>query len=383
MEIDKNKKLGLVLEGGGARGAYQAGALKAFFEEGYKFDAVVGTSIGALNGVMVAQNKFEDAYKVWNDIDFATVLNIKNEYGENVALGNYNRETFRYFYSYLKTVIAEKGVDTTKIQKLLDDNIDENILRNSGIDFGVMAYSLTEKKPVPIFVDEMREGTVAKYVMASATFPVFKSTMVDDQSFIDGGVYDNMPVNMLIDRGYKDIVAIETKSSIPKRKVKDKSVQIHYIRPSLKPGRVMDFTASSTDQSVLIGYYDVLKILRGYIGSYYYIDAHEKSPFGYGLCDFDKTLYEEIANIMQVKYFNQNILNGIICREFRLRTKNIADTLLQIFENVAKSAKLERYKIYTLDDFIKQTANKADEIKNIGKILQKEIAIVKLVGKQF
>ena len=72
------KRLGLVLEGGGARGAYQAGALKALFEAGYTFDGVAGTSVGALNGVMVAQNRFEDSIKIWKEIDFANVLNINN-----------------------------------------------------------------------------------------------------------------------------------------------------------------------------------------------------------------------------------------------------------------------------------------------------------------
>jgi len=57
--VENQKRLGLVLEGGGARGAYQAGVLKALFEAGYKFDGVAGTSVGALNGVMVAQNRFE------------------------------------------------------------------------------------------------------------------------------------------------------------------------------------------------------------------------------------------------------------------------------------------------------------------------------------
>ncbi len=167
--MENQKRLGLVLEGGGARGAYQAGVLKALFEAGFKFDGVAGTSVGALNGVMVAQNRFEDSIKIWNEIDFANVLDINNSYGENVAKKNIDQDTIKYFYNYFKKIIGQGGLDTTKIKNLIRYNIDENLLRNSGIDFGIMTYSVTEKQPLSIFVEDMGEGQVADYVMASAS----------------------------------------------------------------------------------------------------------------------------------------------------------------------------------------------------------------------
>ena len=133
------------MEGGGARGAYQAGVLKALFEAGYKFDGVAGTSVGALNGVMVAQNKFEDSLKIWNEIDFENVLGINNMYGENLANKSFDQDTIKYFYNYVKKLIGQRGLDTTKIKNLIKANIDEDILRNSGVDFGIMTYSVTEK----------------------------------------------------------------------------------------------------------------------------------------------------------------------------------------------------------------------------------------------
>ena len=48
--LDLTKEYGLVLDGGGARGAYQIGAWKALREAGVKIEAVAGTSVGALNG---------------------------------------------------------------------------------------------------------------------------------------------------------------------------------------------------------------------------------------------------------------------------------------------------------------------------------------------
>ena len=49
-------KKGLVLEGGGAKGAFQCGAIKALYDNGYTFDGVAGTSIGAINAAILAQD---------------------------------------------------------------------------------------------------------------------------------------------------------------------------------------------------------------------------------------------------------------------------------------------------------------------------------------
>ncbi|RVU55577.1 patatin-like phospholipase family protein [Anaerosphaera multitolerans] len=56
---------GLVLEGGGAKGAYQIGAYFALKELGYEFEAVVGTSIGSINGALIVMGEADKALKLW------------------------------------------------------------------------------------------------------------------------------------------------------------------------------------------------------------------------------------------------------------------------------------------------------------------------------
>ena len=59
-------KRGLVLEGGGAKGAYQVGCLRAFQEHDIKFDAIAGTSIGALNGALLSSGKVDEGTAYWS-----------------------------------------------------------------------------------------------------------------------------------------------------------------------------------------------------------------------------------------------------------------------------------------------------------------------------
>lgn len=71
-------KIGLVLGGGGAKGAYQIGCWKALRESGFvNFDAIAGTSVGALNAVLVAQDEFGKAESIWHDMSFGRVLRFR------------------------------------------------------------------------------------------------------------------------------------------------------------------------------------------------------------------------------------------------------------------------------------------------------------------
>ena len=68
--LDLSKEYGLVLDGGGARGAYQIGAWKALREAGVRINAVAGTSVGALNGALICMDDPEKAEQIWKNITF-------------------------------------------------------------------------------------------------------------------------------------------------------------------------------------------------------------------------------------------------------------------------------------------------------------------------
>ena len=80
----EKQKLGLVLEGGGVKGAYQIGALMAVRELLVEFDGVVGTSIGAINGAIYLEGGYSKLFDVWNEIQTNTVFDLSDE--ETAAL---------------------------------------------------------------------------------------------------------------------------------------------------------------------------------------------------------------------------------------------------------------------------------------------------------
>lgn len=88
-EFDFEKEYGLVLEGGGAKGAYQIGVWKALLEIGVKIKGVAGVSVGALNGALICMGDCVGAKELWSDIKYSTVMKVNDEIIEKLRNRNF------------------------------------------------------------------------------------------------------------------------------------------------------------------------------------------------------------------------------------------------------------------------------------------------------
>ena len=77
--LDTSKTYAIALEGGGAKGAYEVGVWRALDEADVRFDAVAGTSVGALNGAMRVMGELEQALRLWENIRFSQVFDADDE----------------------------------------------------------------------------------------------------------------------------------------------------------------------------------------------------------------------------------------------------------------------------------------------------------------
>jgi NTE family protein len=224
-----SEKLGLILEGGGVKGAFQVGALRALFEAGFEFDGIAGTSIGALNGACLISNGFDSLTDAWE---------------------------------YLKHVDAFDFSDDTVSMSRLDD-FDLDKIRRSPVDFGCVAYNITDMKPVEALKEELPLGKLIDYVIASASFPIFPPRVIDGKKYIDGGVFDNLPVNLLARKGYKKFIVIRTNpmTKAPKRRINGEDLDLTYIAPDASLGRAMAFSPGRIEQLLVRGYNDARKVI--------------------------------------------------------------------------------------------------------------------------
>ena len=134
---------GLVLEGGGGRGAYQMGACKAIKEMGLEISMVAGTSVGALNGAMIVQGEIDKAYDIWYDLEPSSVIMFAGNELEQYKGNSFKPEALKAFTKNLRTVIAEGGLNVEPLEKMVKGLLDEDKIRKSPIGFAVVTVELT------------------------------------------------------------------------------------------------------------------------------------------------------------------------------------------------------------------------------------------------
>ena len=259
-------KYGLALEGGGARGAYHIGAVKALLENGYEFNAVVGTSIGAINAAFIAQGDFDEVYNMWETLTFNDLFDLENDKVRNAMNMNLDMNTIKYLSKKLSKAIKEKGINTLKIRKILEDKIDEERLRKSDIQFGLVTYCLSDRTGEELLIDDMEKGEVIDYIMASSNLPVFKRVKVNDKNYVDGGIYDNCPVHLLEKMGIKEAIVIRTYKRMRirnyKQILKRGNVSMHMIEPVESLPNILNFDTQNLKEQLKLGYYDAMRAIK-------------------------------------------------------------------------------------------------------------------------
>lgn len=338
--------LGLALEGGGAKGSYQVGAYLALKELGFKFDYIVGTSIGAINGAVLAQGDEELAKDIWLDIKYSTVVDADDERIYKFVNEDLTLKNFREKFLLIKDVISEGGFDTTPFKQLLDKYIDEDKVRNSDIKFGLVTVDLSHFRPIEIFIDEMEKGTLKEYLYASSNLPVFKQEPIRGRYLIDGGFYTNNPVKMLEDKCDKIVNII----LYPERKIPELNpdVELITIAPREKLTDIMNFTSSEARRGINLGYYDTYKVIENLLGDRYYIRPFEESES----LEIIIKLYKELEKNGETEYtLRKFIERGIpryIIREDIEKDSNYKEIIAYALEKMAIELKVEQFKIYEL-----------------------------------
>lgn len=205
----------LVLQGGGALGAYQAGVYQALHEAGVEPQWVIGTSIGAINGAIIAGNKpdhrLAQLARFWNLVQnshspsFAATLP-----GFGNALTNldiYTRGVEGFFAPNPAAawgVHAPLGVEhasfysTAALTETLGGLIDFDCIKAGGSRLTLGAVNVGSGEMH--YFDSRDREIDARHVMASGALPpAFPAVRIDGESYWDGGVYSNTPIEVVLD----------------------------------------------------------------------------------------------------------------------------------------------------------------------------------------
>lgn len=331
-------KTAVVLSGGGAKGAYQIGVWKALRKLNIKYDIVTGTSVGALNGVMMVQNDFKTALSFWQKITYEQIFG-KDFYNVSHSI----------YANYIKEFVHKGGSDPINLEKTLNEVFDAQKFYESPVDYGIVVYNFSKLKPELLIKKNLKEETIKDYIIASAAcYPAFKMKQINGDKYIDGGYFDNMPINLAIELGADKIIAVDLKAIGIKRKVKDVSKEIIEIKPRNEIGSFLEFNQSLAIRNIKFGYNDTMKIygrLRGNLFSFY------------------ANIYDFFIKNIENKYDN-------LLKKLKITNEN---KILDTIEKAGKIFELDESKIYFLNFYNGNLKNKIKHQQTMdrGKILNK------------
>jgi NTE family protein len=185
-----------VLGGGGARGAAQVGVLQALFEKGIEGPvAVVGTSVGALNGSAIAAYPSLAGTMMLREVWMSRpAIEIFHAHPLGVILSGLRRDQLSAFPQQNVRRLIDRAQALTGV----------TTFEQLRLPLAVVATDLNAGKP-----GVFRSGALTPALLASTAIPgVFPSVRIAGHEYLDGGVVNNTPIRTAVDDGAKEVLAI-------------------------------------------------------------------------------------------------------------------------------------------------------------------------------
>jgi NTE family protein len=186
------RKLGLALGGGAARGLAHLGVLKVLDEAGIHADFICGTSAGSIVAALYAGGySWEEITEVTSALDWG---------------------------DFVQPVFPRMGlVRADKLEKRLEDLLGDRTIEELEIPFRAVTVDLVRGEQYVI-----DSGPVAPAVRASCSIPgIFEPVEVAGRVLVDGGVLNDVPIDVCLDMGADFVVAVDLNSDIVQQKAPD------------------------------------------------------------------------------------------------------------------------------------------------------------------
>ena len=270
------KEFGMVLSGGGAKGAYQVGALKALSEYDIKINSVSGSSIGGINAFAYASLPLNEIINLWNNFKINDFFSPDDDWSDGIS----DRKSL--------IQILEKVVDVKKISNCIP------IFNTICINKYLPEYKLLNNKS---------KEEIIRILLATSALPIIYSKVdINNIYYQDGGIADNLPVNPLYLNDIKDLIVISLSDTLRVDQNKFKLNTLIEIYPSYDLGDLFDGTLNFNQKyisfAMKLGYFDTKRTLNNYFG----ISNGCHTP------EFD---YNQIQHELQVESLQKNINKNI------------------------------------------------------------------------
>lgn len=343
---------GIVLGGGGAKGAYQIGAWEALREIGIDYQVVTGTSVGALNGAFFVQGDIENAKIMWEDIDTSKILAIPTDEEEET-----NRE---HLISGVKSLtlsaLKENGVDTTPLLDMITKLIDPEKLEQTDKDFFFITTQAPKMEETVVSLKETPANMLNRWLLASSSFyPAMSACEIDGHYYVDGGYRNNIPRDVALKQNVSELIVINVKGpGFLKPTRVPKTVVETDIETRWGLGAVLLFDKDRSTWNIKQGYFDTMKAFYKLQGTWYtFSNEHFKKN--------SLALSKEFLHFIQTDPNLKSVGRKVTWKW--LEQKQIAPETLGVYllEETAKLLDVDPTRLFTFDELSKEVITLFDK----------------------
>lgn len=241
-------KIGLALGGGGAKGAAEVGVLKVLEEAGIKVDYIAGTSIGAIVGGLYASGYSAQELEVmFQTQEWLSLLTDRNAALSNEPYKTVDGITYIFGFPIMDRKHSGFGMMRGgKIEQLLDSMTAVKGCKNFEdlkTPFCCVAADIRTAEEVVL-----KNGTMAKAMRASMAIPgIFKPVERGDWMLVDGGLINNLPVDVCRQMGADIVIAVDLQQNEQVPRKKNDTSLLNGIASMLGFGGIVDWITSRPD----------------------------------------------------------------------------------------------------------------------------------------
>ena len=251
----ENRKRAVVLSGGGTKGAYEIGVWRALNELSIDYNIVTGTSIGSVNGALMAMGDYDKADEIWRKMTMTDFMDPpqKKTLPQEIA------ETFFMTKRARHKKLLKGAVNNSPFLDFIEKNIDEEQIRKSDIDYGLVTVRAKDRKAYFLPKKDIPKGLIKDYIIASSSvYPVFPMHKIENEYYIDGMYKDNLPIELALTMGAEDLIVVDLHLK-PQHPEYAGRANVLYLTPSDELGGILEFDHKRIEKNIELGYQDTMR----------------------------------------------------------------------------------------------------------------------------
>jgi len=278
----KDLKIGLVLAGGGAKGAYEAGVFKALWELDLldQISVVSGTSVGAINALLLCMNDHNIMKETWTHLSYSKLITSQENSRKHKTpeileklkrVNNSNSSIIEEMKSSDIGLLSQVG-----IKRFIEEFVDMKIIKNTSKSLYACAYNIDDEKTDYFKLNNYNKEEIINIVLASCAIPyIFKPISINGKRYADGGIKnptytknntDNVPIAPLKKYDLNFIIVTHLSYSTKINKNRFNGIPIIDIYPStplelINGAGSLRISKTTLEKHIELGYRDAMIIL--------------------------------------------------------------------------------------------------------------------------